>query len=279
MTKLRRDRNRKTTRLDLHVHTRGSDGWGSPEDIVARAIERGLDGLVICDHHRTVTAEGTKVIELGRRHGLIMLRGCEYSTKQGHCLVYGCDVDALSLGRYPEMQAVVEAARKAGGVAFPSHPYYGYREKCGDHVYQLRGLVAIETLNGQNEVRAPQANLDSEQAAGKLVIPGIGGSDAHNPEQVGLTFTEFSGLVATPRQLVRALRAGTFRARRNQRALAAVRLVRSKVFPEAAVRAFSSGPISAWGSSLDKTPQVRDLGRNEPEKIETQRSLYPWTLC
>lgn len=288
MGKLRRDKQRKTTRLDLHVHTRGSDGWGSPEEIVGKAIERGLDGLVICDHHHTVTAEGSKVIELGRRHGLIMLRGCEYSTKQGHCLVYGCDVDALSLGRYPEMAAVIAAAERAGGIAFPSHPYYGYRERCGDHVFQLgEGLKAIETINGQNEVRSPTSNLQAEQAAGELGIGGVGGSDAHNPDQVGLAYTVFPGLVGTERQLTRALRRGIFRACRNQRAIDGVRLVRARVFPENQLTLSPSwtnkptGPVSTYGQApteLDKTPPVRDLTKHEPEEIETARASQPWTL-
>jgi hypothetical protein len=258
MNKLRRDASRQTTRLDLHVHTRGSDGTGSPEEIIAKAIERGLDGLVICDHHRTVTAEGTRVIELGRQYGLIMLRGCEYSTKQGHCLVYGCDVDALNLGRYPEMQAVIDAAERAGGVAFPSHPYYGYRETCGDHVRQLRGLVAFETLNGQNEVRARETNEKAEAVAQEMGLRGVGGSDAHNPEQVGLIYTVFLGLVHTERELVKALRAGGFRALRNRRVIEGTKLIRSKVFPENSVMSLPvSKPIdplfsgrNVWGEEM-----------------------------
>jgi hypothetical protein len=277
MTKLRRANSRKTTRLDLHVHTRGSDGFGSPEDIVGKAIERGLDGLVICDHHHTVTAEGSKVIELGQRQGLIMLRGCEYSTKQGHCLVYGVDVDKLNLGRYPEMAAVIAAAKRAGGVAFPSHPYYGYRERCGDHVFQLgTGLKAIEVINGQNEVRAPTSNLQAEQAAGELGIQGVGGSDAHSPDQVGLAYTTFPGLIGTERQLTRALRKGGFRACRNQRVIDGVRLVRNRVFPEnkqLAVPLFRAAP-----TKLDKTPMVGDLTKYEPEEIETARAAQTWSL-
>jgi len=277
MTKLRRDEGRKTTRLDLHVHTRGSDGWGSPEDIVGKAIERGLDGLVICDHHRTTTTEGTQVIELGRRHGLIMLRGCEYSTKQGHCLVYGCDVGALNLGRYPEMAAVIAAAKRAGGIAFPSHPYYGYRERCGDHVFQLgAGLRAVETINGQNELRAPQTNRQAEQAAGELGIKGVGGSDAHGPDQVGLAYTTFPGLIGTERQLVRALRRGTFQACRNQRAIDGVRLVRNRAFPENKLPVVSI--FGAAATKLDKTSMVRDLTNHEPEEIETARAAQTWSL-
>jgi len=231
MTKLRRDEGRKTTRLDMHVHTRGSDGWGSPEEIVARAIERGLDGLVICDHHHTVTKGGGEVIALGQKHGLILLHGCEYNTRQGHCLVYGVDVDQLALGRYPEMQMVIDAVWAAGGVACPSHPYYGYREMLGDGIYRLQGLVAAEQVNGQNEIRCPRSNERAEEAIRALGIQAIGGSDAHNPEQVGLAFTEFAGRVTTERELVRALRGGRYRAQRNHRALDAMRISRAQVLP------------------------------------------------
>jgi hypothetical protein len=270
MTKLRRANSRKTTRLDLHVHTRGSDGWGSAEEIVARAIERGLDGLVICDHHHTTTKGGTEVIELGQKHGLIMLHGCEYATKQGHCLVYGVDVDTLQLGRYPEMQTVIDAARASGGVAFPSHPFYGYHELLGHGIYRLQGLVAAEALNGQNEVRAPQTNLQAEAAIRDLGIRAVGGSDAHNPEQVGLTFTEFRGRITTEHELVRALLHGDYLPRRNRRALEAMRIIRTRVFPE-----FSRSTPKFYG--LDNSKQIRDLGFNEVEKTEARRQTASWT--
>src|SRR5687767_11065122 len=107
------------TRLDLHLHTRGSDGTGSPADFVNAIKKAGLDGVVITDHHRTLTQQGLDVAKAVRADGLVCLVGCEYSTKDGHCLVFGLDVRKLDFGFYPDMQLVIDRARECGGIAFP----------------------------------------------------------------------------------------------------------------------------------------------------------------
>lgn len=201
-----------TTKLDLHLHTRGSDGMSSAEDIVKAALKAGLDGFAITDHHRTATAEGLKVAELARKAGLLVFRGCEYSTADGHCLVFGCDVAELGLGMYPAMQDVVTAVNKAGGVAVPAHPYHGYKHKLGDKVKSLKGIPAVEVANGQVATRTPSENAEALAAAKERRARRTGGSDAHYASMVGVCFTEFASLVKTERELVRALRHGHYEA-------------------------------------------------------------------
>lgn len=207
---------KKTTKLDLHLHTRGSDGSSSAEEIVKAALAAGLDGFAITDHHKTATAEGLKVAELARKAGLLVFRGCEYSTSDGHCLVFGCDVAELNLGMYPAMQDLITAVNRAGGVAVPSHPYHGYKHKLGDKVKTLRGIAAVEVANGQVSVRTPSENAEAVTAAKARRAKTTGGSDAHVASYIGTCFTEFRGTVKTERELVRALRHGHYEAVTNE---------------------------------------------------------------
>jgi predicted metal-dependent phosphoesterase TrpH len=201
-----------TTKIDLHLHTRGSDGTGTAEEIVATALANKLDGICITDHHKTQTAEGLKVAELARAKGLLVFRGCEYSTAQGHLLVYGVDVAELNLGYYPEMQTVIAAVNKAGGVAIPAHPYKGYKRSLGDAVKTVKGVPAYETANGQVAASCSRLNALAVEAAKATRHRTTGGSDAHYSRNVGICYTEFQSLVRTEKDFLRALRHGKYQA-------------------------------------------------------------------
>jgi len=215
---------RKTTRIDMHLHTKGSDGWGTPEEIAAKAVERGLDGLVITDHHNTFSREGDRVAEACLEAGLLVFRGCEYSTDSGHALVYGVPIESLEYKKhYRPIQNLINDVRAAGGVVIPSHPYHGYSKKLGGRVYSLEGIPALEGRNGQCEVRYPHENEDAMLAAKALGIKSIGGSDAHDPKYIGCCFTEFKGWIDSEEKLVHALLHGRYRAMRNMNAVRGIR--------------------------------------------------------
>jgi len=72
-------------KLDLHIHSTFSrDGTSSPEQIVARCKELGLDGLAITDHN---AIQGSlEVVDLAKQKGMLAIRGVEISTVDGHVL-------------------------------------------------------------------------------------------------------------------------------------------------------------------------------------------------
>jgi predicted metal-dependent phosphoesterase TrpH len=91
-------------RIDLHTHSRASDGTQSPEELVRAAVAEGLDVLAITDHD---TAEGWAEAErTAREVGLELVRGMEISTRhQGrsvHLLAY------LPDPTYPPLHAELE---------------------------------------------------------------------------------------------------------------------------------------------------------------------------
>jgi predicted metal-dependent phosphoesterase TrpH len=253
---------RKTTRLDLHVHTKGSDGWGSPDEIAAMAVERGLDGLVIADHHVTFSKEGDEVAEACRDAGLLVFRGCEYSAEDGHCLVLGLPIEPFHFKFYKPMQEVINEVRAAGGVVVPAHPFHGYRAKLGAGLLRLTGLAAVEARNGQCEVRSPWENEEAYRAAEGMVLQTTGGSDAHSPSYVGVCFTEFAGQVRTDQELVKALLTGRYRAVRNLRVVRSLQKLWA-LTPKKPVNATSYPslrPVPTVQLSLDKIAGVRDFG-------------------
>jgi len=92
-------------RIDLHTHSRASDGTQSPAELVRAAVGAGLDAFAITDHD---TAEGWKeAADTAAEAGITLVRGMEVSTRHQHrgvhLLAYLPDPDypplAAELGR------------------------------------------------------------------------------------------------------------------------------------------------------------------------------------
>ena len=72
-------------RIDLHTHTRASDGTQTAEELVRAAKEAGLDVLGLTDHD---TAEAWEpAARTAGEVGISLVRGIEISTRH---LVAGC---------------------------------------------------------------------------------------------------------------------------------------------------------------------------------------------
>jgi len=65
--------------IDLHTHTTESDGTDSPAELVALAVQVGLEALAITDHDTMAGYE--KALEPSRSAGLDLLCGIELSTR------------------------------------------------------------------------------------------------------------------------------------------------------------------------------------------------------
>lgn len=196
---------RKTTKIDMHVHTLGSDGRGTPEDIVRYALRAKLDGIAITDHHITYSAESLEVARALRQAGLQVFHGCEYSTAWGHLLIYGVDVEDFKWGYYPDPRRVLSDVNAVGGLCVPAHPFKGYRRTFGDRVQQLTAAAGIETANGQCTFQNPTANKKAAHLADTHCLGEFGGSDAHDPRHIGFCYTLFQGWIDSEYELLRAM--------------------------------------------------------------------------
>lgn len=78
---------------DLHIHTPASDGTGTPEEIVNKAIENGLSVIAITDHHSTDYIDLVK--EAAKDKKLTVLSGIEFRSEYGSKSVH-------FIGYFPE---------------------------------------------------------------------------------------------------------------------------------------------------------------------------------
>ncbi len=77
-------------KADLHIHTVLSpcgDLEMSPNNIITKAKERGIDIIGITDHNSTL--HGPLVKEIGQKNGIYVMMGVEITTKEEvHCLAF-----------------------------------------------------------------------------------------------------------------------------------------------------------------------------------------------
>jgi 3',5'-nucleoside bisphosphate phosphatase len=97
-------------RIDLHTHSRASDGTQAPEELVRAAAAAGLDVLGLTDHD--TSAGWDEAVEAAVDAGITLVRGMEISTRHSggrgvHLLAY------LPDPTYPPL--VDELARILGG--------------------------------------------------------------------------------------------------------------------------------------------------------------------
>jgi predicted metal-dependent phosphoesterase TrpH len=181
-------------KIDLHIHTRlGGDSLITPHDVVERAREVGLDAVCITEHHSFDISEPFE--EISRTTNFPIFRGMEYRADNGHLLIYGVRVTRGNLPPGLPVQKVVNWVNKNDGVAVPAHPYQKSLagNYMGDDILEISGLVALEVLNGS---ASREDNQRALEAATRLNINGIGGSDAHGIQVLGRAYTCFPAPIA-----------------------------------------------------------------------------------
>src|SRR5262249_19447533 len=117
-------------KIDLHTHSFFSgDGVSSPEELIAAARAKGLDGIAITDHN---TCDAIPyLIERGsmREVGLpfddfLVIPGVELTTAEGPLLCIG---GCLPYLKGKPAREVCEMIHEHGGLAIPPHPYDLFR--------------------------------------------------------------------------------------------------------------------------------------------------------
>jgi predicted metal-dependent phosphoesterase TrpH len=179
-------------KVDLHVHSKYSgDTDADPEELILRALSRGLHGIAFTEHYSYEASEPVERLREKYKDSILILRGVELSAAEGHCLVFGANTDRLSVSHLP-VDAIVRVVGKVCGVVIPSHPYRR-GSGVGEALFQMQGLCAIEGCNGAN---LHAFNTKAIETARELNLPFTGGSDAHAPEEVGLCYTVFRNRVS-----------------------------------------------------------------------------------
>jgi predicted metal-dependent phosphoesterase TrpH len=204
---------------DLHVHTRlSADSNVTAEQYLefAKSTNRGL-GVICFTEHRLFPTDAEidrQYAELAERFQLAIFKGIEADTDLGHLLLFGVNDEVMRrfdlTSRMLKSDSLIEVIHHEGGVAIPAHPFRdsGYGARL-DALLSRHGaaLGAVEVLNGQN---SDEENRRAEDAALKLGLTAVGGSDAHfaTAKWFMTVATEFDRDVKTVEQMCAEIRAG-----------------------------------------------------------------------
>jgi predicted metal-dependent phosphoesterase TrpH len=178
-------------KIDLHIHSKFSgDTDSEPEETVLHAIRSGLQGIAFTEHYSYEASDFAKGLREKYEDKIMIFRGVEFSALEGHCLVFGVNTDRLDM-KNASVKDLIPVVNKKGGVVIPTHPFRG-ANSIGEKIRELKGLCTIEGHNGYSH---SFQNQKAVKMAEEMKLSYIGGSDAHQPNEVGSCYTEFSDKV------------------------------------------------------------------------------------
>jgi predicted metal-dependent phosphoesterase TrpH len=190
-------------KFDHHMHTvrHSPDSEIDPLQLVERAREIGLDGLVITEHDYQWEADELR--ELARMAvPLRVFSGAEISAREGHFLVYGLpSLDDVPPG--VTLADLLTAVKRHQAAIVAAHPFRW--DQPFDAIVAEHGPIfdALELVS--NNVSA-ETRAKTEALLRKYPMGSTGSSDAHELEFVGCYFTEFEGPIESFSEFVAALR-------------------------------------------------------------------------
>ncbi|MBT3323424.1 MAG: PHP domain-containing protein [Anaerolineae bacterium] len=195
--------------VNLHMHTRFSDGTGSHADIAKAALDANLDAVIVTDHNIWVEGPDGYYKEGNKRVLVIIgeeIHDQDREPQKNHLLVVGADQELAQYADDP--QTLLNAVKKAEGLAFIAHPFDPPQASINETGYNwvdwdIHGFTGIEIWNGLSEFKerintklhalffaffpnfttlAPQESTlnkwDELLSTGKDIVA-VGGSDAH----------------------------------------------------------------------------------------------------
>ncbi|PYK51784.1 MAG: metal-dependent phosphoesterase [Verrucomicrobia bacterium] len=142
--------------IDLHTHSFFSgDGVSSPEDLIAAARAKGLNGIAITDHNTCDAVNYLLEKGLMRLDGLpvndfLVLPGVEVTTADGHLLCIGAELPYL---KGKPAREVCDIIHERGGLAIPPHPYDLFRAGIRFSTLETLPVDAIEVFNAATTLR------------------------------------------------------------------------------------------------------------------------------
>jgi predicted metal-dependent phosphoesterase TrpH len=192
----------------MHTSLYSPDSITAPEELVARAKEVGLDGVVITEHDFQWGDD--ELAELARQvDGLVVLSGAEVSTREGHYLVYGLpDLNEAPPGL--PLAELLEVVKRYSAAIVAAHPFRWEQDFAAIVAEYGPVFDALELVskNVTPQTRRKAAKLLSKHAMGTT-----GSSDSHEVETIGCYYSEFPDPIVSIADFVAALRRGLARPR------------------------------------------------------------------
>lgn len=109
--------------VNLHMHTRYSDGSGTHRDIARAGFSAGVDVVIVTDHN--ILVDGFEGYYKEKNKKLLMLIGEEVhdqarDPQKNHLLVFGAGRELATFAEDP--QQLINKVRDSGGICFLAHP-------------------------------------------------------------------------------------------------------------------------------------------------------------
>lgn len=195
--------------VNLHMHTRYSDGTGTHRDIARAALAADVDVVIVTDHN--VLVQGMEGYYKEKNRKTLMLIGEEIhdqarDPQKNHLLVFGAERELATFAENPQL--LINKVRESGGLSFLAHPddpeTPAFKElDISWDDWTVQNYTGIELWNALSELKtvvptklhgafyaffpsfvahhpipATIARWDELLASGRPVVA-IGGSDAH----------------------------------------------------------------------------------------------------
>ncbi len=200
-------------KFDLHCHTKeGSlDSKVPVEEYARRFMELGYDGFMIADHNSYKGCKAwDQVANDPAYEGLTVIRGMEYDTKDaGHILVILPDGVYLPILKTRGMKCsrLILLVHILGGVLGPAHPYgVSTSSMMGFKKMNPRLLKHMDFVEVFNTCELPESNRLASHLALRYRLPGIGGSDSHVTDYIGMAWTEIDHPILCNNDMIHALK-------------------------------------------------------------------------
>jgi len=176
--------NKERVIIDMHVHTKYSDGVHDIKEILLYAKHKGLSGIAITDHNTVLGA--LKALKLSMDYNVIIIPGVEVNTSKAHVLLYGIREEIpIRLKKNPSIQELIDYAQENDLFISIAHPYgraLFFKYPVVNMHDILHRVHAIEIANGRTP---PRQNAEAFKLAMKYNKAFTGGSDAHIIDELG----------------------------------------------------------------------------------------------
>lgn len=188
------------TVVDLHFHTRYSDGANTPPELAAKARKLGI-GIAVTDHNAISGA-----MEMERYPDVLSIPGIEVTSREGaHILLYFYEASALVFFYRNEvepfsgketmssialgMEEIIKRARRYEALVIFAHPYCAmFTGICNCMFSPAEQRELLEMADGVEAINAGNLkkwNLKSTVLGFNLNKAMTGGSDGHILYQMG----------------------------------------------------------------------------------------------
>ncbi|MFH1631030.1 MAG: CehA/McbA family metallohydrolase [Candidatus Aenigmatarchaeota archaeon] len=168
-------------KFDIHIHSRHSDGVGTPTEIAKQAKKIGLAGFALTDHDNMKGLKEAKIA--AQNAGVIFIPGIEVTTISGDILAIGIE----ELPNTNDALELIDKIKQQGGVAILAHPFAGLWDLSFANLPDIvKRFSAVEIFNAMTHF---ELNMEAIKLAKQLDMTGTAGSDAHPVSEVGAAYT------------------------------------------------------------------------------------------